>query len=116
VNPSLSGLTTPIRSWDLDEGPFGHYDLADSVLELTLTRIPASKEEEQALCDLVPDTTDPRTFGSGNAGGFYPGTNLLAAAAGQPPPEIVDLYWVVRSSSEALYVEGGARCAYDPMP
>src|SRR5690606_6618544 len=55
---------SPVRSWPLDQGPFGHFDLAGSVVELTSTRLPATVEEYDALCDIPFDSNDPDSFGS----------------------------------------------------
>jgi len=65
LHDSVYGWPTPIRSWPLDVGPFGHHDLVASAVELTMTRQPASLEEFEALCMLAPGAPDPRDLGSG---------------------------------------------------
>jgi hypothetical protein len=98
----------PIRSWELDQGPFGHYDLAGSVVEVTMTNVWSNQEEDDALCTLH-DSVDPRTFGSGARAGFLTLPNLR-----EPPSEGESVFWIVWSSTEGG-VEGAVRCAYDPQ-
>jgi formylglycine-generating enzyme required for sulfatase activity len=97
----------PIRGLELDRGPFDHYDLAGSVVEITMTGVPNNEEEDDALCALH-DAVDPRTFGSGPRAGFWSLGNLL-----YPPEDGTSVYADVWSSTEDG-VDGGVRCAYDP--
>ncbi len=104
----------PVRSWELDIGPFGHYDLAGSVPELTMTHLPGTTEERDALCSIPLDTTDPQTLGSGGRAGFVLAGNLL-----EPPVEGGQVWWVVQGAVDdqgnPVPLEGGVRCAYDPL-
>lgn len=102
---------SPVRSWPLDQGPFGHFDLAGSVVELTSTRLAATADEFDALCEIPFDSNDPGSFGSGEPVGFATAGNLLT-----PPTEGGTVGWAVHGSGEGgAGVEGGLRCAYDPL-
>ena len=98
----------PVRDWELDRGPYGHYDLALSALEFTMTHMFNSKDEHEALCSLSlhPDTIDPKTLGSGLNMGFRPGVNLDSDVV-----EGENAGWIIPGDP----LEGGVRCAYDPI-
>jgi formylglycine-generating enzyme required for sulfatase activity len=101
---------SPVRSWNLDQGPFGHFDLAGSVVELTRTGLPATVEEQEALCTIPLDATDPGSFGSGERVGFATAGHLLTS-----PIEGDTVAPLVQGSVDGTGVKGGVRCAYDPL-
>jgi hypothetical protein len=104
----IYGESTPVRDWELDRGPYGHYDLALSALEFTMTHMWDSKDELEALCSLSlnPDTIDPKTLGSGRNMGFRHGVNLDSDVV-----EGEGVGWAITGDP----LEGGVRCAYDPI-
>jgi formylglycine-generating enzyme required for sulfatase activity len=106
----IYGEPTPVRDWELDRGPYGHYDLALSALEITMTHMFNSKDEHEALCSLSlnPDAIDPKTLGSGRNMGFRPGGNLWLPIV-EGPGE--NAGWIITGDP----LEGGVRCAYDPI-
>jgi formylglycine-generating enzyme required for sulfatase activity len=106
----VNAWPAPIRSWSLDRGPFGHYDIAASTIELPMTKLPASSAEEDALCTIPAGATDPQHFGSYGPFGYHPSVNFLDG-----PYDDRDLAWVIFGSDDGA-LRGGARCAYDPVP
>jgi hypothetical protein len=114
----------PIRSYPLDQGPFGHFDLFGSQADLTQSLPPQTDAEERAYCSTPDDAPDPRTFGAPGADPlwyqFSPSRSL--AYVGHlidMRPDAGDTYIAAeRVDRDAFdhrypYVKG-VRCAYDP--
>lgn len=102
----------PIRSDGRDVGPFGHYDLFGSQLELSITQFPGWYPENWCSPDEIAPrsfTNDPQANYAYYAPGVIAGSNYAFVVDGIPPDFFGAFGWNPYSNQNL----SGARCAYD---